>query len=412
MTEPSAPQFSAPQPTALQPTHDAPYRGLRVLDLGQGVASPYCGQLLAVYGAEVVKLEPPEGDWSRRLGTTYGGHSALSAVFNRGKRSLCVDLKHEAGRRIARDLALQADVLIEGFRPGVAARLGLGYDSLSAENPGLIMVSVSGFGQAGPLAARPCSDSVGQAFSGLVSLNAGADGIPHRVGATVTDVSTGLYAFQAVATALFARAAVGRGRWIDVSLTQSTAALLGHKLAEHVLEGGSPRALNAPAGVYPTRDGWIMVTLVTEAQYRSLCRVIGRQDLAEDPRFADFARRSDVADLLVPQIAEALRTDTTSAWLERLLAGDVIAERILDPGEWAREPHVVETDAVVEVATPGVGGVQVPRTPGALHASETALAAAPAVGQDSRAVLRAAGLGKAEIDALVAAGTVREAGAA
>ncbi|MEQ9331150.1 CoA transferase [Thalassobaculum sp.] len=401
---------AAPNPEA--PTHEAPYRGLRVLDLGQGVASPYCGQLLAVYGAEVVKLEPPEGDWSRRLGTTYGGHSALSAVFNRGKRSLCLDLKQAAGQRIVRDLALRADVLIEGFRPGVAARLGLGYDDLAAENPGLVYVSVSGFGQTGPYAGRPGSDSVGQAFSGLVSLNVGADGIPHRVGATITDVSTGLYAFQAVATALFARAAVGRGRWIDVSLMQSTAALLGHKLAEHVLEGGRPRALNVPAGSYPTGDGWIMVTLVNEAQYRSLCRVVGRPDLAEDPRFADFARRADVADQLMPQIAEALRGDTTAAWLGRLHAADVIAERILDPREWARDPHVVAARGVVEVATAGVGVVQAPRTPGAPLACDAALSAAPAVGQDSRAVLREAGFGENEIDGLVAAGTVREPAAA
>lgn len=393
---------------APQPTHEAPYRGLRVLDLGQGVASPYCGQLLASYGADVVKLEPPEGDWSRRLGTTHGGHSALSAVFNRGKRSLCLDLKHESGRRIARDLALRADVLIEGFRPGVAARLGLGYDSLAAGNPGLIYVSVSGFGQTGPYAGRPGSDSVGQAFAGLVALNVGNDGIPHRVGATITDVSTGLYAYQAVATALYARTGVGRGRWIDVSLSQSTAALLGHKLAEHVLEGGSPRALNVPAGSYPTRDGWIMVTLVNEAQYRSLCRVIGRPDLAEDPRFADFARRADVADQLIPLISQALRADTTVAWLERLHAADVIAERILDPGEWARDRHVVETGAVVEVATAGVGPVLAPRTPGAPRACDDSLGAAPAVGQDSRAVLREAGLADAEIDALIAAGTVRE----
>lgn len=389
------------------PTHEAPFRGLRVLDMGQGIASPYCGQLLALYGAEVIKLEPPEGDWSRRLGTTYGGHSALSAVFNRGKRSLCLDMKHEAGRRIARDLALRADVFIEGFRPGVAARLGLDYPGLAAENPGLIYVSISGFGQTGPYAQRPCSDSVGQAFAGLVSVNAGADGLPHRVGATITDVCTGLYAYQAVATALYARATVGRGRMVDISLTQSTAALLGQKLAEHMLEDGRPRAVNAPAGTYPTRDGWIMVTLVTEAQYRSLCRVIDRPDLAEDPRFADFPRRADAVDLLVPQITEALRADTTAAWLNRLHAADVIAERILEPREWAANPHVVATHGTVAVETIGVGTVHVARTPGVSGACEAALSAAPAVGQDSRAVLRDAGFDGPAIDRLVAAGTVR-----
>ncbi|WGS19903.1 MULTISPECIES: CoA transferase [unclassified Bradyrhizobium] len=274
---------------SLLPSHEAPFRGLRVLDFGQGVASPYAGYLLAANGADVIKVEPPEGDWSRRLGTTYGSQSALSAVYNRGKRSLVLDLKKPEGIETARKLAAGADVIIEGFRPGVMDRLGLGYNALSRENPRLIYLSISGFGQEGPYAQRPCSDSVAQAFSGLVSVNVGADGIPHRVGATISDVCTGLYGYQAVATALFARASICKGRRIDVSLSQSTAALLGHKLAEHVLEGGAPRLLNVPAGSYRTSDGWIMVTLVTEAQYGRLCSVLERDDLATDPRFASFA---------------------------------------------------------------------------------------------------------------------------
>ncbi len=135
----------------LSPTHEAPYRGLRVLDFGQGIASPYCAMLLGVYGAEIIKVEPPEGDWSRFLGTTYGSHTTLSAVYNRGKRSLCLDLKHKDGIAIARRLAKDCDVLIEGFRPGVAARLGIGYEELSRDNPGLIYLSVSAFGQTGPV---------------------------------------------------------------------------------------------------------------------------------------------------------------------------------------------------------------------------------------------------------------------
>ena len=208
----------------LSPTHEAPYRGLRVLDFGQGIASPYCAMLLGVYGADVIKVEPPEGDWSRFLGTTYGSHTTLSAVYNRGKRSLCLDMKHKDGIAIARRLAKDCDVLIEGFRPGVAARLGIGYEELSRDNPGLIYLSVSAFGQSGPYSKRPGSDSVAQAFSGLVSINVGNDGTPHRVGTTISDVVTGVYAFQAIATTLFARATVGTGRWIDVNLCQSTSA--------------------------------------------------------------------------------------------------------------------------------------------------------------------------------------------
>ncbi|MBR1123696.1 CoA transferase [Bradyrhizobium lablabi] len=392
----------------LSPTHEAPYRGLRVLDFGQGIASPYCAMLLGVYGADVIKVEPPEGDWSRFLGTTYGSHTTLSAVYNRGKRSLCLDMKHKDGIAIAKKLARESDVLIEGFRPGVAARLGLGYEELSRENPGLIYLSVSGFGQSGPYSKRPGSDSVAQAYSGLVSINTGNDGLPHRVGTTISDVVTGVYAFQAIATTLFARAATGTGRWIDVDLAQSTAALLGHKVAEHILEGGAPRALNVPASTYQTSDGWMMVTLVNEAQYRRLCTAIGREDLAADPRFADFAARADHADVLIPQLRELFVTQPSEAWLTRLHAADIIAERIHNPGEWLRSVHVEATKAAVCQDTPGVGKVYSPRTPGIASLSEDHLCPAPDIGQDSFAILAEAGYERSAIDEFVKSGAVRQ----
>jgi crotonobetainyl-CoA:carnitine CoA-transferase CaiB-like acyl-CoA transferase len=372
---------------SLQPSHEAPFRGLRVLDFGQGVASPYAGYLLAANGADVIKVEPPEGDWSRRLGTTYGSQSALSAVYNRGKRSLALDLKKAEAIETARKLAADADVLIEGFRPGVMDRLGLGYDALSRDNPRLIYLSISGFGQQGPYAQRPCSDSVAQAFSGLVSVNVGADGIPHRVGATLSDVCTGLYGFQAVATALFARATVGVGRRIDVSLSQSTAALLGHKFAEYALEGGTPRPLNVPAGSYRTSDGWLMVTLVTEAQYVRLCSVLSREELAKEPKFASFALRADCAEELAAELRKVFPTDTTASWLTRLHAADIIADRILSPSEWIANEHVQATRGALCTDTPGVGEVYAARTPGMAGDTEGFLCPAPDVGRDSRAIL-------------------------
>src|SRR6476620_2030595 len=394
---------------ALLPTHAAPYRGLRVLDFGQGIASPYCAMLLGVYGADVIKVEPPEGDWSRFLGTTYGSHTTLSAVFNRGKHSLYLDMKHGDSFAIAQRLAKDCGVLIEGFRPGVAARLGIGYEELSRDNPGLIYLSISGFGQSGPYSKRPGSDSVAQAYSGLVAINVGNDGTPHRVGTTISDIVTGVYAFQAIATTLFSRATVGTGRWIDVNLAQSTAALLGHKVAEYILEGGTPRALNTPAGSYQTSDGWMMVTLVNEPQYKRLCAAIEREDLASDPRFADFAARADAADSLISQLREVFLTEPTDVWLSRLHAADIIAGRILNPGEWLRKVHVEATKAAVCQETPGVGAVYSPRTPGIASLSEDKVPPAPDVGQDSYAVLTEAGYDRAAIDDLVKAGAVRQA---
>ena len=272
----------------LLPTHEAPYRGLRVLDFGQGIASPYCAMLLGVYGADVIKVEPPEGDWSRFLGTTYGSHTTLSAVYNRGKRSLCLDMKHKDGVAVAQRLAKDCDVLIEGFRPGVAARLGIGYEDLSRDNPGLIYLSVSAFGQSGPYARRPGSDTVAQAFSGLVSINVGNDGTPHRVGTTISDVVTGVYGSRPSPPHCFR--AQRSARPLDRRQSLPVDGGIARPQGRRASSGGRRAARVECAGrLLPDQDGWMMVTLVNEPQYKRLCGAIGRDDLANDPRFADFA---------------------------------------------------------------------------------------------------------------------------
>src|SRR5260370_15801902 len=322
--------------------------------------------LLAMHGAEVIKLEPLAGDWSRGLGTRYGDHTAMSAHYNRGKRSLALDLKAAAARDIAVAIAAGGDGVIEGFRAGGAARLGLGYVELRARNPRLLYLSVSGFGQAGPYVALPCTDSVAQAFSGLMSVNLGNDGSPHRVGAIIVDTLTGLYAAQALGVALYARERRGEGRYLQVSLTQCAAAILGHKLAEHVLEGGAPRQLNVPTGVYRTCNGWIIVALVREEQYTRLVGALGRPDLAEAPRFADFAARAAHAAALCDIIASIFPSDTTKGWLDRLRAADILADRINGFDDWLADPHIVATGGGGPGHPPGKGGLPTPRGPGGL----------------------------------------------
>ncbi|HEX3523365.1 MAG TPA: CoA transferase [Stellaceae bacterium] len=376
------------------------YAGLRVLDLGQGVAAPYCAMLLAMHGAEVVKLEPLVGDWSRGLGTRYGDHTAMSAHYNRGKRSLALDLKAPAAREIALSLATRADIVIEGFRPGVAARLGLGYDGLRARNPRLLYLSVSGFGQEGPYVALPCTDSVAQAFSGLMSVNLGNDGTPHRVGAIIVDTLTGLYAAQALGVALFARERRGEGQRIEVSLAQSAAAILGHKLAEHVLESGAPRQLNVPTGAYRTSDGWMMVALVREEQYVRLVRALGRPDLADDPRFADFAARAAHAPVLVDIVGRIIASDTTEGWLARLRAADILADRVNGFDDWLADPHIVATGGAVAVDQPEMGQFPTPRTPGIPLEVDAALPPAPRIGEHGAAILAEIGIDPAAITRL------------
>jgi crotonobetainyl-CoA:carnitine CoA-transferase CaiB-like acyl-CoA transferase len=384
------------------------YDGLRVLDLGQGVAAPYCAMLLAMHGAEVVKLEPLAGDWSRGLGTRYGGaHTAMSAHYNRGKKSIALDLKSPAARAIALALADRADIVIESFRPGVAERLGLGCAALSARNPRLLYLSVSGFGEDGPYAQLPCTDSVAQAFSGLMSVNLGNDGAPHRIGAIIVDTLTGLYAAQMLGVALYARERSGRGRRLELSLTQCAAAILGHKLAEHMLEGGAPRALNVPTGAYRTADGWIIVALVKEEQFARLAAALGRPDLAADPRFLDFAARARHAAPLVAVLGEIFPIDTTMGWLARLRAADILADRINGFDDWLADPHIVATGAAVAVTQPGMGQFRTPRTPGVSAAADAALPPAPSIGEHGREILEELGFDAAAIARLAAEGALR-----
>jgi crotonobetainyl-CoA:carnitine CoA-transferase CaiB-like acyl-CoA transferase len=387
---------------------EAAYGGLRVLDLGQGVAAPCCAMLLAMHGAEVVKLEPVTGDWSRGLGTRYGGaHTAMSAHYNRGKKSLALDLKSPAAREIALLLADRADIVIEGFRPGVADRLGLGYAALSARNPRLLYLSVSGFGQDGPYAQLPCTDSVAQAFSGLMSVNLGNDGAPHRVGAIIVDTLTGLYAAQMLGVALYGRERSSRGRRLEVSLAQCAAAILGHKLAEHILEGGAPRALNVPTGAYRTADGWIMIALIKEEQFARLAMVLGRPDLAADPRFVDFAARARHAGQIGEIVGAIFPGDATAGWLDQLRAADILADRIDGFDDWLADPHIAATGGAIAVEQPGMGCFCTPRTPGITAAADAAMAPAPMIGEHGREILEGLGVAAATIGRLAAEGFLR-----
>jgi crotonobetainyl-CoA:carnitine CoA-transferase CaiB-like acyl-CoA transferase len=383
-------------------TIEGAYTGLKVLDLGQGIAAPYCGMLLAMHGAEVIKLEPPGGDWSRGLGKRYGDHTAMSAHFNRGKRGLAVDLRAPAGREVALALAKRADIVIEGFRPGVAARLGLGYEALSALNPRVLYVSVSGFGPEGPHVALPCTDSVAQAFSGLAGLNLGNDGAPHRVGAMIVDALTGVYAAQALGVALYARERTGKGTHLSLNLTQSAAAILGHKLAEHVLEDGKPQVVNTPTGAHRTKDGWVMIALLREADYVRLVTALGAPELAADPRFSSFAARAENSAAIFAALGAIFVRETTAHWLGVLRAADILSDRINGFDDWLADPHIAAIGGAVAVEPGDMPAFKVPRTPGIPPEVDAALAPAPHLGEHGRAILAGLGYDAAAIARLVA----------
>src|ERR1700748_906680 len=248
-------------------SYDAPFAGLKVVDLSQGIAGPYCAMLLAQHGAEVIKVEGiGEGDWARTLGTRYGSHTAFSIIGNLGKKSIAVDLKSAAGKDVVWRLLKGADVFLEGFRPGVIKRLGFDYDSVAAHEPRLLYLSISGFGQSGPLAERPAMDPVLQAYTGLMVENRGEDGIPHRVPVIVVDMSAALSGFRALSAALYAGRDEPRGRYLDVSLMQAATALQSIRLMSSYLEGGTQKPGGAPGGVFQTADGWMSILAFRDAE--------------------------------------------------------------------------------------------------------------------------------------------------
>ena len=388
-------------------SYEKPFAGLKVLDLSQGFAGPYCGGLMAQYGAEVTKVEPPEGDWARHLGRVYGENSSISLAANRGKKSIVLNLKSAGGRAAAHDLAARCDVFIEGFRPGVCGRFGLAYDDVSLDNPGVIYLAISGFGHKGPYAGEPSTDTVAQAFSGLMSINRGNDDIPHRFGHYIVDCVTALYAYQALATALYAKRDEPKGRFIDCSLMQAAAAVQASKIMDYHLEGGPPAANNAPAGSYNTQDGFLAVTLVKEEHFRQICLVLGLPALADDPRYGNFASRAEHMASLGPAVQEALMRQTAVEWTKRFKEAGVLARPISDYSDWLADPHVVATQAFTMVSQPGMGAVPLVQVPGAPPIDPDKVEQqAPLLGQHSRQVLHELGYDNGKIAELIAEGAV------
>lgn len=384
---------SGPAESTVAAETPGPYAGLFVLDASQGIAGPYCASLLAACGATVVKVEPPAGDWSRGLSTRQGSQSVMHVAFNRGKRSVVLDLQSAAGRAALAKLATRADVMLEAFRPGVAKRLGLVPE---AAKPDVVFLSVSGFGQRGPYSERPCTDGIAQAFTGLVALNQGVDGIPHRTGTVMAvDVVTGISAFAAVQAGLAGQAqdraagATPRPRVLDVSLMQSAAALMGFNIAENALLGHVPNAPNVPAGTYRGSCGnWVMVAILRDPEFATMCEVMGLPDLSQDARYATFASRGEHRESLLPMLREVFATRPVAEWVQRFHAARMLCDRVNTPLDWLADPHVRAVGAAVPVEQPGLGSLPFPVLPGLGPWTVPA----PALGQHTAEVLSEFGL--------------------
>ena len=385
-------------------SYEAPFDGLKIIDLSQGIAGPYCAMLLAQNGANVIKVEPTGlGDWSRSLGQVYGDNTAYSIPGNIGKRSVALDLKSADGCRVLWRLIRGADVFIEGFRPGVTSRLGFGYKAVSAAEPRILYLSISGFGQTGPFAERPAMDPVLQAFTGLTSENKGEDGIPHRVPVIPIDMTTALYAFQAVSAALFARQGEAFGRHIDANLMQGAAGLQSVRMMASYLEGGEISGGAAPSGIFRAVDGWLNITVVRPHEWVALCqKVIDRPDLPQDPRFLDRDLRWTHQEALLAIVRPIIAARTTAELSVRLTAAQLMHERINTYAEFLQSEQVRTTNTIAWLHQPGVPCVApMPNIIGLPPLQDgTARAHAPTLGEHTEIVLAEHGFSAAEIQDL------------
>ncbi|HWP63881.1 MAG TPA: CaiB/BaiF CoA-transferase family protein [Candidatus Binatia bacterium] len=428
MSSPTSSPTAEPHPTG--PAAPGPLAGIVVVDCSTVLAGPFCTMLLGDLGAEVIKVEPPDGDGTRGWGPPWVGDEAAGTrtaayylAVNRNKRSIRLDLKRPAGAEVLRRLLARADVLVENFRPGGLARLGFDEATLEAANPRLVHLAISGFGQRGPDADRPGYDFVVQAMAGLMSITGFPDeegGRPTKVGVAVSDVVTGLAGAVAVLAALVGRdrpgdrtPTGGLGQRIDVSLFASTLALLVNQAQNAFVTGRSPARLgNAHPNIVPyesfaTADGEIALAVGSERQWRRFCEAIDRPDLADDPRFRTNGDRVRNRALLRPILAERLALASTADWLARFDAAEVPAGPINDVPAAFGSPQARALGLRVRVEHPHLGPIdqvappfELSRTPASIRRPP------PLLGEDGEAILAELGYSAAEIAALRAEGVV------
>ena len=385
----------------------APLAGLRVLELARILAGPWIGQTLADLGADVVKVEAPEGDDTRRWGPPFvrrGDGSMEAAYFhscNRGKRSVVADFRTPEGQELVRALARRSDVLIENFKVGGLAKYGLDYESLRALNPRLVYCSVTGFGQHGPKASHAGYDLMIQGMSGIMDLTGDPDGPPQRLGVAFADIFTGTYGVIAIQAALAQRERTGLGQRIDMALLDTMVAVLANQALNYFVSGEVPRRMGnahpniVPYQVFAVRDGHVIVAVGNDQQFKQFCTVIQRPEWGTDPRFLTNADRVGNRQVLIGLISEALRGLTRDELLPALDARGVPCGPINSVAEAFVEPQVLARGMRVALPAPDVAGGSLPslRSPIMFSDAELALQRpAPRLGEHTEEVLREIGL--------------------
>jgi crotonobetainyl-CoA:carnitine CoA-transferase CaiB-like acyl-CoA transferase len=386
--------------------------GLHVLDVTQVMAGPFCAMLLADLGADVIKVEPPAGDSTRQMPGAVGADSPSFNAVNRGKRSIVLDLKSAAGRDALVRLARSTDILIENYRPGVMAALGLDYATLSRENPRLIYASISGYGQTGPDRGKGGFDLIAQGVSGIMSITGEPGGAPVKAGVPLTDLSAGLFALVGILAAVEYRHRSGVGQQVDTSLVDAGVALSVWEATEYFAGIGVPRALGsahrliAPYQAVRCRDGYITLGAANERLFRRLCEVLGHPEWTGLPEFADSSARVRNRQPLTDRIEAITAAEPCAHWLELLEANDIPCGPINDYARVFTDPQVVAREMVVETDHPTLGRLKTLGSPIKMSATPAAVGrAAPRLGEHTVEVLRGAGFSPAEIEKLRRSGS-------
>jgi len=393
-----------------------PLTGLRVVELAHVMAGPVCGRMLADMGADVVKVERVDGgDDSRRfVPSTILGESAAFMMLNRNKRGIAVDLKTEAGREAVLRLIDRADVVVENFRSGTMEKLGLGYETLVARNPGLIYCEISGFGRTGPLAHLGGFDLIAQGYSGLLSVTGEGPGRPPvKCGPPLTDITAGILGAMGVLAALVHRVQTGRGQRVDTSLFEAGVTQMYWQAAIALATGDSPgplgsaHPLSSPYQAFETSDGWITLGAASQASWERLPTVVGLPHLSEDERFRENRDRMANLDALLALLTPKFREDSTRRWLTRLQEAGIPAGPVASVGDMLEHPQTRARDMVREVEHAVAGTVETLGFP--VKFSETPAmitTGAPVLGQHTREVLGELDYSSEEVDAMLLAGAV------